>query len=180
MFVLQIGLGVIMSKNDDVGKTGPQGTQVFEVNEINKMIAKEIVESRSEKANMPALIGVSNDVIGQQFILRKSKIEVGRRPNSDIILTEASVSSMHAHLISEGDQWKVLNLLSSNGTFVNGDKVSEQSIVEGDMIAFAGSEFVFSMVEDDLPATSNQSNSHLIIIGVGLVVALAALVFLFL
>ena len=87
---------------------------------------------------------------------------------------------MHAHLISEGDQWKVLNLLSSNGTFVNGDKVSEQSIVEGDMIAFAGSEFVFSMVEDDLPATSNQSNSHLIIIGVGLVVALAALVFLFL
>jgi FHA domain-containing protein len=166
--------------NDGLGKTGPQGTQVFEVNEINKMIAKEIVESQSEAACMPALIGISNDVIGQQFILRKSKIEVGRRPNSDIVLTEASVSSMHAQIIADDEGWKVLNLLSSNGTFVNGEKVVDQKLQQGDMIAFGGAEFVYSLVEDDAPKNAKKSNNKLFIAGIGLALALSALLFYFL
>jgi len=166
------------SKSSD--KTGPQGTQVFELDEINKMIAKEIVESKSDKANMPALIGVSNDVIGQQFILRKSKTEIGRRPNSDIVLSESSVSSMHAQIIADGDGWKVLNLLSSNGTFVNGKKVVQQPIVEGDMIGFAGSEFVFSLVEDDMPSQPEKSNNNLAIVGVVFAIAIALLIFVIL
>lgn len=159
---------------------GPQGTQVFELDEVNKMIAREIVEAKSENANMPALIGVSNDVIGQQYILRKSKIEIGRRPSSDIVLTESSVSSMHAQIVVDGHGWKVLNLLSSNGTFVNGKKVVQQPIVEGDMIGFAGSEFVFSLVEDDMPKQSKASNSNLIIVVVVFAIATAFLMFVIL
>ncbi len=158
-------------------KTGPQGTQVFEVSEINKMIAKEIIESQSENADMPALVGLSNDVLGQQYILRKSKIEVGRRPNSDIVLTEGSVSSMHAQIIGGGNNWKVLNLLSSNGTFVNGEKVVEQTLNVGDMIAFAGSEFVYSLVEDDMPDVNKESNNSMIIIGVVMAAAISALIY---
>jgi len=158
-------------------KTGPQGTQVFELDEVNKLIAKEIVESRSDKANMPALIGVSNDVIGQQFILRKSKVEVGRRPNSDIVLSASSVSSMHAQIISDDEGWKVLNLLSSNGTFINGEKTTEGKIREGDMIAFGGSEFVFSLVEDDSPKQANKSTNSLAIIGVIFAIAISILIF---
>ncbi len=167
-------------KSDKNTKTGPQGTQVFELDEVNKMIAKEIVESRSENASMPALIGVSNDVIGQQFILRKNKIEIGRRPNSDIVLTESSVSSMHAQIIAVDDGWKVLNLLSSNGTFINGEKTSEGKIVEGDMIAFGGSEFVFSLVEDDLPSHSKKPTNKLIIIGIVFAIATSMLLFVLL
>ncbi len=167
-----------MSDNKETsGKTGPQGTQVFEVNEINKMIAREIVESQSDSANMPALVGVSNDVIGQQYILRKDKIEIGRRPSSDIVLNEVSVSSMHAQLIREGNAWKVLNLLSSNGTFVNGEKVVDQILQTGDMIAFAGSEFVYSMVEDDMPKSKSSGDNNLIIIGVILAIAFSILLF---
>ena len=158
-------------------KMGPQGTQVFELDEVNKMIAKEIVEAKSDNANMPALIGVSNDVIGQQYILRKSKIEIGRRPSSDIVLTESSVSSMHAQIVVDGDGWKVLNLLSSNGTFVNGKKIVQQAIVEGDMIGFAGSEFVFSLVEDDLPKQSKESKNNLVIVVVVFAIATALLMY---
>lgn len=168
-----------MSENNhqnETSKTGPQGTQVFELDEVNKMIAKEIIESKSDNANMPALIGVSNDVIGQQYILRKNKIEVGRRPSSDIVLTEASVSSMHAQIIGDAGEWKVLNLLSSNGTFVNGEKIADKQIVEGDMIGFAGSEFVFSMVEDDLPSTPTKSNWTLVLVGLGIGIAFIGLI----
>jgi hypothetical protein len=169
--------GAIMNeKNETSHKIGPQGTQVFEVNEVNKMIAKEIVDAQSDSANMPALIGISKDVIGQQYILRKDKIEIGRRPNSDIVLTESSVSSMHAQLIREGYNWKVLNLLSSNGTFVNGEKVVDQILISGDMIAFASSEFVYSMVEDDLPNSKASSNYSLLVTGVALAIAFSAVI----
>ena len=151
-----------MSINDDASKMGPQGTQVFEVDEINKMVAKEILDSQSENADMPALIGISSDVVGQQYILRKEKVEIGRRPSSDIVLTESSVSSMHAQIIQSEDEWKVLNLLSSNGTYVNGEKVINQVLKPGDMIAFAGSEFVFSLVEDDEEDEESSSSNKLI------------------
>jgi len=163
--------------NETPNKMGPQGTQVFEVSEINKMVAHEILESQSDNANMPALIGVSKDVLGQQHILRKSKIEVGRRPNSDIVLSEVSVSSMHAQIIGEGEHWKVLNLLSSNGTFVNGEKVVERILKAGDMIAFAGSEFVFTKVEDDIPNSQDSSNSGLVMTGIVLALAISGLLF---
>ena len=151
-----------MSINDDASKMGPQGTQVFEVDEINKMVAKEILDSQSENADMPALIGISSDVVGQQYILRKEKVEIGRRPSSDIVLTESSVSSMHAQVVQSEGEWKVLNLLSSNGTFVNGEKVINQILKPGDMVAFAGSEFVFSLVEDDEEDEESSSSNKLI------------------
>lgn len=169
-----------MSENNKgTGTTGPQGTQVFEVSDVNKMIAKEILDSRSDKADQPALIGISSDVVGQQYILRKEKIEVGRRPTSDIVLTDASVSSMHAHIIGQDGTWRVLNLLSSNGTFVNGEKVVDQQIVPGDMVAFAGSEFVFSLVEDDEPKHAGGGSNNLLVIGIVLAAAISTLIYFF-
>ncbi len=163
----------MIKKND--GQTGPQGTQVFEVSEINRMIAKEIVEAQSDRASVPALIGISNDVVGQQYILTNSKIEVGRRPGGDIVLKNASVSSMHAQIIGDNGQWKVLNLLSSNGTFINGEKVAEQQINPGDIIGFAGSEFVYSLVESEKPGKQSSSKSGFIITGVILAIAFSAI-----
>jgi len=165
-----------MSSNQTGSKTGPQGTQVFEANQVNKMIAQEIIESQPEDANTPALVGVSSDVIGQTFSLTKSKIEVGRRPSSDIVLSDPSVSSMHAQIIEDKDNWKVLNLLSSNGTFVNGEKVVEQILNKGDMVAFAGSEFVFSYVKGEgKTAEKPQSNTLTFSLVIGAFIIAAAI-----
>jgi len=155
--------------------TGPQGTQVFELDDVNKMIADKISQSQSSTATTPALIGVSESVSGVQIILTKDKLEVGRRPTSDIVLDEASVSSMHAQLINHEGQWKVLNLLSSNGTFVNGEKVSEKFIVPGDRIAFAGAEFVFTLIDEPMPGKRKSRNFALILVATALVGAFAGL-----
>jgi pSer/pThr/pTyr-binding forkhead associated (FHA) protein len=162
-------------KNKQSGPMGPQGTQVFELDDVNKMIAAEIAGAQSSDATTPALIGVSENVTGMQFILGKDKLEVGRRPNSDIVLEDKSVSSMHAQLINHSGQWKVLNLLSSNGTFVNGEKVSERFIVPGDRIAFAGVEFVFTLVDEPLHAKHSSKNVALLMVAAALVAAFAGL-----
>jgi len=161
--------------NNKNNSTGPQGTQVFDVNDINKMIAEEIANSQSSEADAPALVGLSNALHGQQYLLNKSKLEVGRRPNSDIVLNESSVSAMHAQIIQVADGWKVLNLLSSNGTFVNGEKVTEKVIQIGDRISFAEAEFVYVMVDNANSESEPNRNTSLVIVASVLVAAFAGL-----
>ncbi len=144
------------NKNNQTNQSlGPQGTQVFELDDVNKMLAAEIAQEQSATASTPALIGISEKVSGERFILGKNKLEVGRRPNSDLVIDDASVSSMHAQIIADGENWKVLNLLSSNGTFVNGEKVSEKLITSGDRVKFANAEYVFTFVDDNVGKNEN-------------------------
>ena len=164
-------------KQSQQGGEGPQGTQVFKLDAINQMIAEEIVEGRAPGADTPALVGISANVSGQQYLLKQPKMEVGRRPSSDVCLDDASVSSIHAHLLHQNDEWKVLNLLSSNGTFVNGKKVTEQTLVAGDRVAFGGSEFVFAMVEDLTPEGRKSNHSGLALVGAVLIMAFVAVLY---
>lgn len=168
------------NKEEQDAAMGPQGTQVFDVDSVNEMIAAEIAESQSADASTPALIGVSNNVSGQKIILSKDKLEVGRRPNSDLVINDSSVSSMHAQLINTQGQWKVLNLLSSNGTFVNGEKVAEKEINSGDRIAFAGAEYVFTYVDEPLPKSKSNGKGALVFVGITLVAAMAGLLYILL
>ena len=164
-----------MTNNNNNNSTGPQGTQVFDINDVNKMIAEKITNSQSSVADTPALIGLSDNLQGHQHILSKDKLEIGRRPNSDIVLNESSVSAMHAQIIRVGESWKVLNLLSSNGTFVNGEKVSEKVINIGDRIAFAEAEFVLALVDNPKPKKNADKNMTLIFIVSAFVVGFAGL-----
>jgi len=165
----------MIKKNNNEDQTGPQGTQAFNVDEVNQMIAEQILSSQSSTADTPALIGLSASLGGKQFLFSKNKFSIGRNPDSDLILTEPSVSSMHAQIIKINDDWKVLNLLSSNGTFVNGEKVTEKIIVPGDRIAFAEAEFVYALVEGEESIPSDHNNHSLILVVLTLIVAFAAL-----
>ncbi len=54
-------------------------------------------------------------------------IYVGRADSNDVLLTEKSVSKCHCWFIppsAEGGLWKLMDNGSTNGTFVNGDKLS--------------------------------------------------------
>lgn len=165
------------NQEQDNSNVGPQGTQVFEANDVNEMIAASIIEAQSPDASTPAIIGVSPKVSGTQYILNKEKLEIGRRPNSDIVLDDASVSSMHAQIIKQGEDWQVLNLLSSNGTYVNGEKVVECVLKRGDRVSFAGVEFIFTFV-DEVATEKKQSNNLGLMLTLG-VVAIAAAAALF-
>lgn len=75
---------------------------------------------------------------GDPIYLTKKKLLVGRKGHCDIVLPEKQVSSEHCELYLEDDYWNVRDLKSTNGTRVNGVKVTgEERLVPGDIIAFA-------------------------------------------
>jgi pSer/pThr/pTyr-binding forkhead associated (FHA) protein len=60
---------------------------------------------------------------------------VGRSPAADVMLDEASVSRRHAILVRRGETTVILDDRSLNGVFVNGERIGEAPLRDGDQIA---------------------------------------------
>ena len=68
---------------------------------------------------------------------------VGRHPDNTLRLGDREVSKEHAVLVVEERNVLVRDLGSSNGTFVNGQRVNEQQLRDGDEVVFGSSRFLF-------------------------------------
>ena len=89
------------------------------------------------------LIGISDPVSGKSWALSSTRLVVGRVDSCDIHLDDPSVSSEHARLTHDSEGWRVANLLSTNGTFVNDEKISNRALNDGDRLRFGRVELRF-------------------------------------
>ena len=65
----------------------------------------------------------------------KNEINVGRVQGNDLMLPKGNVSKHHARLLYRDGRFIVTDLKSTNGTYVNGRKIAQATIVrEGDKI----------------------------------------------
>lgn len=78
---------------------------------------------------------------GDPIPLLKTSLTVGRRESSDIVLRFPNVSGTHCELSLVDGYWHVKDLGSSNGTKVNGTRVSEQRLDPGDTLSVARHEY---------------------------------------
>ena len=74
---------------------------------------------------------------GDPIPLLKPTLTVGRRESADIVLRFPNVSGSHCELALVDGYWMVKDLRSSNGTKVNGTRVTEQRLQPGDKIGIA-------------------------------------------
>src|SRR5271156_3659215 len=78
---------------------------------------------------------ISGKYQGGEFpIVPEKQILVGRSSDLDMVLVEDMVSRKHARIAMQGDQIWIEDLGSTNGTFVNGEKVKKARLKEGDRI----------------------------------------------
>jgi hypothetical protein len=70
------------------------------------------------------------------FALHQGVMHVGRNPENEIFLVDPSVSRRHAVVDVQGDHLLVRDAGSSNGTFVNGERVQLRTLHPGDRVAF--------------------------------------------
>ena len=73
----------------------------------------------------------------KEFELTRSEIVIGRDPNVDLTFPSPAVSRRHAKLTRQGEGYLLEDLGSSNGTFVNGERLSTRRLLKaGDQIRF--------------------------------------------
>jgi len=85
---------------------------------------------------------LKNTNSGQEFRIDKATLSIGRDPSCDIILDQGYPSRTHAQIIFKDNALYVDDLNSTNGTFVNNQKIYKTTrIVPGDLIKFSTVEF---------------------------------------
>jgi pSer/pThr/pTyr-binding forkhead associated (FHA) protein len=94
------------------------------------------------------LVVASGSQRGRDFRLPGGTARLGTHPDCEVCLgNEAYVSSRHAELRFEGGRYMLRDLNSTNGTFVNEERVSERPLQDGDRIRLALTQLVFKTLQ---------------------------------
>ena len=82
-----------------------------------------------------ALKFISGRYLGAEFpISNNSEILIGRSPELDLVLAEDKVSRKHAKIRLDGQDLQIIDLGSTNGTYVNGERIRRQQLNPDDRI----------------------------------------------
>ena len=76
-------------------------------------------------------------------LARTTILTIGRDPSNDLVLPDAMVSRRHAVIEHRGSQFFLRDCSSANGSVVNGDRVSERGLRDGDLVAIGSMRLLF-------------------------------------
>ncbi|HEY7096825.1 MAG TPA: sigma 54-interacting transcriptional regulator [Terriglobales bacterium] len=103
---------------------------------------------REVAAVNPRLTVVSGPYEDPTFPLSQDETTIGRDPLNMLSIPDPSLSRRHCLLTREGDGFKIRDLESRNGTYVNGTPVNESWLKDGDQLSIGDSIFIFQTGED--------------------------------
>ena len=83
---------------------------------------------------MAKLVVLSAGMTGRTQELKVDKTTIGRVEDNTFQIAEPSVSSHHCEVLLRGSEVVVRDLNSTNGTFINGEKVTEQAMKPGQIL----------------------------------------------
>ena len=133
-------ISVVFRVTDDIQK----GTFLVSSGAV-EAISKESVDQARNSAQIIAeikpIVGAALILsTGQRIVLDNDTVKVGRQDSCRVVFNDSNVSREHAQLRRGPDGWMVLDLGSTNGTTINGQKIlSEQLLINNDELAFGTS-----------------------------------------
>lgn len=99
---------------------------------------------------MPLLLHIMEDRVIHKFNLKDGIVNIGRSKDNDIKLDDQTVSGHHARLKIQPHHNPYLNLLkevelkdlgSTNGTYVNDERIENKTLHNGDILRFGDHQF---------------------------------------
>ncbi len=124
---------------------------------ITEITEKSDINARSQSYE-PYLIQISGRETGQMHNLSGRTVKIGRDPTCQILLDDPHVSRLHAEITARGARDIVIrDAGSTNGVFVNGKKISEQQLNDGDKILI-GTRLYFKFCYQDAVDQNYQQN----------------------
>ncbi len=89
---------------------------------------------------MPRLVLLTEGFTGRSFELKAERSTVGRLEDNNFQIPAPSVSSHHCEILLRGNDVVVKDLDSTNGTFINGEQVTEATLPVGQTVRFGSVE----------------------------------------
>ena len=134
---------------------GPSHTVVFSLADVEKMASGQDEEELAEweaKIEGPTLLILSGKDAGQPYKLQNSGElsfwtigKGGASHDLSIIIDDPSVSDYHAKLVHKEGRWKIIDQMSTNHTYVNGEQYNSAFLSPKDSIRFGGVNAMFLM-----------------------------------
>jgi hypothetical protein len=100
------------------------------------------------QAVSPQELGVERELVtltfdGSEHAVEQRSVVLGRSRECDVRVDDPNVSRRHAEVRQEGATYWLVDLDSTNGTELNGRRVSRAKLADGDTITLGGTEIVF-------------------------------------
>lgn len=81
--------------------------------------------------------------MGKRFHLEKNEITLGRGADCDLVIDRDSVSRRHARVYRQGSKWRVEDLHSTNGSYVNDRQITDSPLRDADLVKIGAAIFKF-------------------------------------
>jgi pSer/pThr/pTyr-binding forkhead associated (FHA) protein len=105
----------------------------------------------SAPATLASFLVRSGALIGRRLAVKTPIVNVGRADYNDVVVPDPSVSTSHAKLQRREGVWVLVDLDSTNGTFVDGERVKgEAPLAPGATVRFGDVQLVFEPTDDAL------------------------------
>ncbi len=104
-----------------------------------------------DASRVPVLL-VKQDGVTSEFVVRFQRVSIGTNPDNDLVLDVGKVSRYHAEIRQVDQLWILRDLGSKNGTLVNGQKIEEAVLNDGDRLEVGTSQLTFKWSAQAAPA----------------------------
>jgi uncharacterized RDD family membrane protein YckC len=91
---------------------------------------------------------MDRDNVLREFDVADETITLGREATNKIVIADPSVSRAHAYIEKRSDGYYLVDKNSSNGTFINGKKISQQKLNHNDKLNLGSASLVFEDEEE--------------------------------
>ena len=122
---------------------------------------------------MPSLFVIRGTDQGARFELDRDASGLGRDSSNAVQLHDTEISRRHAEVTQSGGVYTLADLGSSNGTFVNGQRIDQHELQSGDHVQVGRTLMLFTQVADEsqkdlsgsihiAPDTDGEEQSHIV------------------
>jgi len=136
--------------SDDTGAMTQYKEPTGPIDETTQLIRiDDLDEKLRQTEKVPALLVIDGNDTGRIFKLTSSAMSLGRGTAVSIRLNDKAISRKHCLVETTPNHVTVIDLQSSNGTLVNGEKIKKKRLENGDKIRIGNSTLKFEMADAD-------------------------------
>jgi pSer/pThr/pTyr-binding forkhead associated (FHA) protein len=111
-----------------------------------------VTPTAPQVAPLASLLVRSGALKGRRLPVKVPIVNIGRADFNDVVIADASVSTSHAKLQRRDDVWVLTDLGSTNGTFVEGERLSgEVALGPGTTVKFGEVAVLFEPLDESAP-----------------------------